>query len=154
MKKTKLTFVLASLCLNFAYAQDKQQPKAEQAMKVFIYGFCGYKSGYKPGVKISKDLFGKGKMMTIRNLPVVQLYAIALTMGHQIAEDQIILDVRDPKKLWELCCYQLIVPANQVDNFFVTMHQNLNLEFPDYLATMEMRKNVMYLVITDKDDQL
>ncbi|RZK65395.1 MAG: hypothetical protein EOO92_26400 [Pedobacter sp.] len=154
MKKTKLTFVMATLCLNFAYSQNNQQTKAEQAMKVFKYGFCGYKSGYKPGVKISNDLFAKGKMITVRNLPIVQLYAIALSLGKQICENQIVLDVRDPKKLWELRCYQLIVPANQVDNFWVTMHQNLNLEFPDYVATMEMRNNIMHLVITDKDDQL
>ncbi|RZM00935.1 MAG: hypothetical protein EOO88_58300 [Pedobacter sp.] len=93
-------------------------------------------------------------MITVRNLPIVQLYAIALSLGKQICEDQIVLDVRDPKKLWELRCYQLIVPAYQVDNFWVTMHQNLNLEFPDYIATMEMRNNLMHLVITDKDDQL
>lgn len=123
-------------------------------MKIFKYGFCGYKSGYKPGVKITNDVFAKGKMITVRNLPIVQLYAIALCMGQQICEDQIVLDVREPKKLWELRCYQLIVPAQQVDNFYVTMHQNLNIEFPEYVAKMEMRNNIMHLIITDKDDQL
>lgn len=154
MKKARLTIVLALLCLNFAYAQDKHGRKSEQTAKDFKYGFCGYKSGYKPGVKISNDVFGKGKMITVRNLPIVQLYAIALCMGKQISEDQIVLEVRDPKKLWELRCYQLIVPANRVDLFYVTMHQNLNYEFPEYLASMELRNSTMCLVISDKDDQL
>lgn len=154
MKKTTLTIVMALLCLNFAYSQLKNNNRNPNALKNYKYGFCGYKSGYKPGVKITKDVFNKAKMMTVRNLPIAQLFAVALNRGEQLPEAQLVLDVRDPKKLWELRCYQLIVPANQVDNFYVIMHQNLNYEFPEYLATMEMRDNILHLVLTDKDDQL
>lgn len=163
MNKTTLTIVLATLCLNFASAQDKHcainknvkyNPMPDQQNKPYKYGFCGYKAGYKPGVKVTNDVFAKGRMITIRNLPIVQLYAISLCAGKQICEDQVVLDVRDPKKLWELRCYQLIVPADQVDVFYVTMQQNLNREFPEYEAKMEIRDDVMLLIITDKDDQL
>ncbi|MHA4894630.1 hypothetical protein ACXZ1K_07765 [Pedobacter sp. PWIIR3] len=154
MKKTRLTFVLATLCLNFAYGQEKQKCKIDNTFSVFKFGFCGYKTGYKPGIKISPDTFGKGKTITVRNLPITQLYAIALNCGKQLCDDNIILDVREPKKLQELRCYQLIVPYNQLDNFYVIMHQNLNLEFPEYAAKMELRNNLNYLVITEKEDKL
>ena len=154
MKKTTLPIVLATLCLNFAYSQDKNRCASTQQFQVFRYGFCNYKSGYKPGVKISNDLFAKGKSIMVRNLAIAQLYAIALNCGKELCEEQIIVEVREPKKLKEIRCYQLIVPYYQVDNFFVIMHQNLNLEYPEYLAKMEMRNGINYLIITDKDDQL
>lgn len=154
MKQKTLTIVMAALCLNFAYSQDKNKCATAQQSQVFKYGFCNYKSGYKPDFKISNDLFAKGKSIMVRNLPVWQLYAIALNCGKELCEEQIIVEVREPKKLKEIRCYQLIVPYYQVDNFFVIMHQNLNLEYPEYLAKMEIRDGINYLIITDKDDQL
>lgn len=154
MKKTTLIIVMATLCLNFGYSQDKNTCKETHQPQGYKYGFCNYKSGYKPGVKITNDLFAKGKSIMVRNLPVVQLYAIALTCGKQLCEDQIIIEVGDTKKLKAIKCYQLIVPYNRVDNFFVIMHQNLDLEYPEYLAKMEMRNNIDFLIITEKDEEL
>jgi len=132
MKTTKLTFVMATICLNFSYGQMKEKLPAENQFQLYQYGFSGFKSGYKPGFSIKKEVANRGKTITVRNYTVEQLFAIAYGAGAPINKDQIIIDTIEPKKLQEIRCYKLFVPQHQIDSFYTIMQQNLHMEFPDY----------------------
>jgi len=151
MKTTKLTFVMATICLNFSYGQIKEKSSAQNQLQLYQYGFCGYKSGYKPGFKIKKEVANRGKTITVRNYTVEQLFAIAYGAGTPINKEQIITEVMEPKKLQEIRCYKLFVPQHQIDSFYTIMQQNLNMEFPDYIITMEKRGNENCMIIKDID---
>ena len=55
-KPTRLTFVMATICLNFSYSQMIEKSPAQNQLQLFQYGFSGFKSGYKPGFRIKKKL--------------------------------------------------------------------------------------------------
>ena len=151
MKKSKLTFLMATICLNFSYAQMKEKSPEQNQLQLFQYGFSGYKSGYKPGFKIKKDITNRGKTIIVRNYTVEQLFAIAYGAGTPISHEQVIIDVADPKKLQEIRCYKLFVPQNQVINFYAIMQQNLGMEFPDYKITIERTDDKTFMIITNLD---
>jgi hypothetical protein len=150
-KKTKITFVMATLCLNFCYGQPKSKSPIDTTATIFKYGFTGFKSGYPSGYRMNRDAFGNYKTITVRNYTITQLFAVALGAGRQIREEAIMKEVREPKKLDAIYCYKLMVPAWQADNFYIIMQQNLNLEFRDYQASMEERNGKYYMVIRDKE---
>ena len=185
MKKTSQIIVLAALCLNICYGQDKQscseqtkvlqkhkrikagvQPINSSVNQPYKYAFSGFKSGYKSGYRISDDEFMKGKSITVRNYTVTQLFALAMGTGQMkktvmtdksyepmpaIQAEKIIIDVRQPEKLNQIRCYQLVVPFYLTDNFYVIMRQSLNEEFPEYMVKMERREGGDYMVIKDKE---
>ena len=152
MKTTKLTFVMATICLNFSYAQLKEKSPAENQLQLFQYGFSGFNSGYKPGFRIKKEIANRGKTITVRNYSIQQLFAIAYGAGTPINHEQVIIDVAEPKKLQQIRCYKLFVPHQQIDNFYSIMQQNLHMEFPDYKITIEQKGDENYMVIKDADD--
>lgn len=165
MKKTTQIIVMAVLCLNFCYGQQKKAcPDLNQnniyQLKDCQYGITGFKSGFKPGYILSDNRFNKGQTIMVRNCTLIELFSIAMGTGvsagkpGRICTDQVTIDVRDPKPLHKLYCYKLVVPAWQVDNFFVLMQQNLKLEFPQYVVTMERRELTDFMVIRDKDEEL
>ncbi|MES2454256.1 MAG: hypothetical protein V4594_01895 [Bacteroidota bacterium] len=174
MKKTSQIIVLAALCLNICYGQDKQscseQPKALQKNKrikagvqpvnstvnqPYKYAFSGFKSGYKCGYRISDDEFMKGKSITVRNYTVTQLFALAMGAGEMkstlVQAEKIVINVRQPEKLNQIRCYQLVVPFYLTDNFYVIMQQSLNEEFPEYIVKMERREGGDFMVIKDRE---
>lgn len=172
MKKTIQMVVMAALCLNFCYGQDKKDcPQSEKTTlkgikeahssantQVFKYAFTGYQSGYKTGYRISPDVFMKGKSITVRNYTLKQLYALALRLEgvddsseREGAEERIALDLRQPEKLDKVYCYKLVVPYQQQDDFWVLMQRSLNEEFPEYTAVLERRGKEYFLVIRDKE---
>lgn len=162
MNKTILTFVMAALCLNLSYSQTKQKCPTHTKQKrsdpcklqTYQYGITGFKSGYKPGIRITEDKFDKSKTLMVRNQSLTRLFAIALGAGTDICDQQIIIEVKEPKKLSKLHCYKQITPPWQTDNFYTIMQQILNREFPVYTAAMEYRDNKYFLVIRDRDDEL
>jgi hypothetical protein len=154
MKQTILTLVMAALCLNLSYSQTKQKCPDQNKPQTFQYGITGFKSGYKPGFRISEHKFDKGRTIMVRNHSITRLFAIALGAGTTICDEQIILDVKEPKKLSQIHCYKLVVPSWQTDNFYTIMQQNLNAEFPGYLVAMECRNDKYFMVIKDRDDEL
>nr|WP_294875087.1 hypothetical protein [uncultured Pedobacter sp.] len=151
MKKSKLTFLMATICLNFSYGQIKEKSTEQNQLQLYQYGFSGFKSGYKPGFKIKKDVANRGKTIIVRNYTVEQLFAIAFGAGTPIAQEQVIIDVAEPKKLKGIRCYKLFVPQDQIANFYIIMQQNLKLEFPDYKITIEYTDNEKIMIITDED---
>jgi len=151
MKKTILTFAMAALCLNFCLAQDKQKASSS-VNQPYKFDFSGFKSGYKSGYRITDDEFMKGKSITVRNYTITQLFALALGAGkHGIPADHIIIDVREPGKLNQLKCYQLVVPFYLTDNFYIIMQQSLHEEFPEYIVKMERRGTEYFMLIIDKE---
>ena len=143
---------MATICLNFSYAQLKEKSPAENQLQLFQYGFSGFNSGYKPGFRIKKEIANRGKTITVRNYTVQQLFAIAYGAGTPINHEQVIIDVAEPKKLQQIRCYKLFVPQQQIDNFYSIMQQNLHMEFPDYKITIEQKDNKNYMIIKDADD--
>ena len=89
--------------------------------------------------------------MIIINHTIEQLFAIAYGDGASISKEQIIIDVIEPKKLQEMRCYKLFVPQHQIDSFYIIMQQNLTMEFPDYIITVESIGNKNYIIIKDID---
>ena len=152
MKTTRLTFVMATICLNFSYGQMKEKSPAENQFQLYQYGFSGFQSGYKPGFRIKKEIASRGKTITVRNYTVEQLFAIAYGAGTPISKEQIIIEVTEPKKLQQIRCYRLFVPQQQIENLYTIMQQNLHMEFPDYIVTMEQRGDENYMIIKDADD--
>jgi hypothetical protein len=152
MKTTKLTFVMATICLNFSYDLIKEKSAVQNQLQLYQYGFCGFKSGYKPGFRIKKGVVNRGKTITVRNYTVEQLFAIAYGASAPINKEQIINEVMEPKKLQEIRCYKLFVPQQQIGSFYTIMQQNLNMEFPDYLITVEKRGRENCMIIKDVDD--
>jgi len=145
--------VMAALCLNFCYGQDKQ--KANSCVnQPYKFDFSGFKSGYQPGYRISNDEFLKGKTITVRNYTITQLFALAMGAGQAakaaIPAENIVIDVREPNKLNQIKCYQLIVPFYLTDNFYIIMRQNLQEEFPEYVVKMGNRGSQSYMTIKDK----
>ncbi len=172
MKKTIQMVVMAALCLNFCYGQElkdcpTEKKKGAKTIKevhtsantqVFKYAFTGYQSGYKPGYRVSPDVFIKGKSISVRNYTLKQLYALALrwegthdTSEQEGAEKRIVLDVRQPEKLDKVYCYKLVVAYQQQDDFWVLMQRSLNEEFPEYTAVMERSGKEYFMVIRDKE---
>jgi hypothetical protein len=151
MKKSKLTFLMATICLNFSYGQIKEKSPEQNQLQLYQYGFSGFKSGYKPGFKIKKDVANRGKTIIVRNYKIEQLFAIAYGAGTPFCEEHIIIDIADPKKLQEIRCYKLFVPQDQIANFYTIMQQNLKMEFPDYKITVERTDDKMFMIITDAD---
>jgi len=151
MKTSKLTFLMATICLNFSYGQMKEKSPEQSQLQLYQYGFCGFKSGYEPGFKIKKDVANRGKTIIVRNYTVEQLFAIAYGAGTPITQEQVIIDVIEPKKLQEIRCYKLFVPEQQIANFYTIMQQNLKMEFPDYKITIECTDNEKIMIITDED---
>jgi hypothetical protein len=153
---------MAALCLNLSYSQTKLKcpthtnKKCPDPCKLqsYQYGITGFKSGYKPSIRITEDKFDKCKILMVRNQSLTRLFAIAMGAGTAICDEQIILEVKEPKKLSKLHCYKQIVPPWQTDNFYIVMQQILNREFPVYMASMEYRDNKYYMVIKDRDDEL
>jgi hypothetical protein len=163
MNKSILTIIVAALCLNFCYGQEKKncpKPTKTSQNQPYKYDFCGFKAGYKPGYRITDDEFMKGKSITVRNYSITQLFALALRLQNPnkdtskeqaINKDQIIIDVRQPDKLNTLYCYKLVVPFYLTDNFYIIMQSSLNEEFPQYIVKMERRGNTDVMVIKDKE---
>ena len=151
MKKTRLTFLMATICLNFSYGQMNEKSKQQSQLQLFQYGFSGFKSGYKPGFKVKNEVGNRGKTIIVRNYTVEQLFAIAYGAGSPISHERVIIDVIEPKKLQEIRCYKLFVPQNQATNFYTIMQQNLGMEFPDYKITIEQTDDKTFLIITDED---
>ena len=149
MKTTKLTFVMATICLNFSYGQMIEKSPSQNQLQLFQYGFSGFKSGYKPGFRIKKEVANRGKTITVCNYTIEQLFAIAYGAGTPIIKEQIVIDVADPKKLQQVRCYKLFVPQQQTDNFYTIMQQNLHMEFPGYAVAVEQRDNRNYITIGD-----
>jgi hypothetical protein len=164
MKTTISIIVLALFCLNFCYGQGKQNCNASTTQP-YKYDISGFKSGYKPGYRITDDEFMKGKSIIVRNYSITQLFALALRLdnaGNTSANakdtseeqtkntDRILMDVREPEKLKSLHCFQLVVPFYLTDNFYVIMQACLNAEFPDYVVKMERKDAANYMVIKDK----
>lgn len=152
MKTTKLTFVMATLCLNFSYGQIKEKSVTQSQLQLYQYGFSGFKSGYKPGFRIKNEVCNRGRTIIVRNYSVEQLFAIAYGAGTPINKEKIIANVFEPKKLQEIRCYKLFVPQQQMDNFYFIMQQNLKLEFPDYTIIVEEKGNERFMVINDIDE--
>ena len=176
MKTTPL-ILMALLCLNFCYAQDKKncpkpaktsqgitakpdiKPNNASVNQPYKYDFSGFKSGYQPGYIVTDDAFMKGKTIVVRNYTITQLFALALRLRiakdasdkQTSGNDQIIVEVRQPEKLKSLHCYKLVVPFYLTDNFYVIMHQSLNEEFPQYVVKMERRGGEDVMVIRDKE---
>lgn len=153
MKKTTSFIAMAVLCLNFCFGQVKSNNSSIN--KPYKYGFSSYKSGYKPGYRISTDEFMRCKSITVRNYTITHLFALALGAGDKtnplIPEEKILLGVRQPSKLKQLKCFQLIVPFHLIDNFYVIMQQSLNEEFPEYIVKMQKFEKECYMVIEDKE---
>nr|WP_294875607.1 hypothetical protein [uncultured Pedobacter sp.] len=148
---TKPTFVMATICLNLSYGQIKEKSTVQNQLQLYKYGFSGYQSGNKPGFKIKKEVANGGKTIIVRNYTVEQLFAIAYGAGAPMSKEQIIVEVMEPKKLLEIRCYKLFVPQHQMDGFYTIMQQNLNMEFSDYIITVEKRGNVNCMIIKDVD---
>jgi len=151
MKTTKLTFVMATICLNFSYGQMIEKSPSQNQLQLFQYGFSGFKSGYKPGFRIKKEVANRGKTITVYNYTIEQLFAIAYGAGTPISKEQIVIDVAEPKKLQQIRCYKLFVPQRQIASFYTIMQQNLHMEFPDYIVTTKQRGNQIFMIITDED---
>jgi len=151
MKKPRLTFLMATICLNFSYSQMKEKSANQKQLQLYQYGFSGFKSGCKPGFKIKKKSGDKGKTIIVRNYTIEQLFAIAYGAGTPISHEQVIIDVADPKKLQEIRCYKLFVPQDQIVNFYGIMQQNLSMEFPKYKITAECTDNEKFMIITDAE---
>jgi hypothetical protein len=163
MKKTSQIIVMAALCLNFAYGQDTQKcvnTKKNNTINYqgslpYKYDFSGFKSGYPCGYRISNDDFMKGKSITVRNYTITQLFALAMGAGDKscpaIPADHIFLEVREPKQLEEIKCFQLVVPFYLADNFYTIMQQCLNAEFPEYAVSLQSRGRESVMVIKDKE---
>ena len=150
-KPTRLTFVMATICLNFSYSQMIEKSPTQNQLQLFQYGFSGFKSGYKPGFRIKKEVANRGKTITVCNYTVEQLFALAYGAGTPINHEQVIIDVAEPKKLQQIRCYKLFVPQQQTDSFYTIMQQNLHMEFPDYIITTKQRGNQIFMIITDED---
>jgi len=118
------------------------------------FGITGFKSGFKSGYVVSKNSFMKSKAIVVCNYSLMRLFGLAMGAGEPFCPENIIIEVREPKKLEQLYCYKLIVPPAQVDNFYTIMLQNLLLEFPVYAVTMECRDNREIMLIKDKEDEL
>lgn len=151
MKTTKLTFVMATICLNFSYGQIKERSPEQNQLQLYQYGFSGFKSGYKSGFKIKNEVANRGKTIIVRNYTIDQLFAIAYGAGTPITQEQVIIDVAEPKKLKGIRCYKLFVPQDQVANFYTIMQQNLRMEFHDYKVTIETTDNKTFMIITDAE---
>lgn len=158
MKRTMQLVVMAALCLNFCYGQNKKNCPKPGTTRAYIYAFTGYKSGYKTGYRISEDQFMKGRVLTVRNYTITQLFALALRLEppHDTSEkasvdERIIIDVRQPQKLKRLYCYKLVVPYNHQDDFYVLMQKSMNDEWPEYSVKMEKRGKDYFMVIRDKE---
>jgi len=140
---------MATICLNFSYCQIKEKSPAENQLQLYQYGFSGFKSGYKPGFRIKKEIANRGNTITVSNYTIEQLFAIAYGAGTPISKEQIVIDVAGPKKLQQIRCYKLFVPQQQTDNFYSIMQQNLHLEFPEYMIALEKRGNEKCMIITN-----
>nr|WP_294869894.1 hypothetical protein [uncultured Pedobacter sp.] len=145
---TNPTFIMATMCLNFSYTKLKEKSHQNE-LQLYQYGFSGFKSGNAPDLKIKKNC--RGHTMIIINHTIEQLFAIAYGDGASISKEQIIIDVIEPKKLQEMRCYKLFVPQHQIDSFYIIMQQNLTMEFPDYIITVESIGNKNYIIIKDID---
>jgi len=149
MNKSKLTFLMATICLNFSYAQLKEKLAEQSQLQLYRYGFTGFKSSHKPGFKIKKDVANGGKTIIVRNYTVEQLFAIAYGTGTPLTQEQTIININEPKKLQEIRCYKLFVPQDQIANFYTIMQQNLKMEFPGYKVTLEHADHEKFMIITD-----
>ena len=142
---------MATICLNFSYGQMIEKSPSQNQLQLFQYGFSGFKSGYKPGFRIKKEVANRGKTITVYNYTIEQLFAIAYGAGTPISKEQIVIDVAEPKKLQQIRCYKLFVPQRQIASFYTIMQQNLHMEFPDYIVTTKQRGNQIFMIITDED---
>ena len=142
---------MATICLNFSYGQMIEKTPAQNQLQLFQYGFSGFKSGYKPGFRIKKEIANRGKTITVYNYTIEQLFAIAYGAGTPISKEQMVIDVAEPKKLQQIRCYKLFVPQQQIASFYTIMQQNLHMEFPDYIVTTKQRGNQIFMIITDED---
>jgi len=142
---------MATICLNFSYGQMIEKSPSQNQLQLFQYGFSGFKSGYKPGFRIKKEIANRGKTITVYNYTIEQLFAIAYGAGTPISKEQIVIDVAEPKKLQQIRCYKLFVPQQQIASFYTIMQQNLHMEFPDYIVTTKQRGNQIFIIITDED---
>ncbi|WP_316792049.1 hypothetical protein [Pedobacter frigoris] len=161
MKLTMKLVVMAALCFNFCYGQTKKACPKSGTTRTHIYAFTGYKSGYKRSCRVSADEFMRGKMITVRNYTIPQLYAIALRLAPPNdasfkagEQEKVIIDVRQPEKLKRLYCYKLVVPYNHQDDFYILMHRSLDGEWPEYEVKMEKKGKEYFMVIRDKEQEL
>ena len=146
---TNPTFIMATMCLNFSYTKLKEKSTQQNDLQLYQYGFSGFKSGYTPSLMIKRN--DRGQTLTILNYAVEQLFALAYGAGTPINPTQTIIDVTEHIKLQEIRCYTLFVPQQQIANFYIIMQQNLNIEFPDYIITVQKRGNENYMIIKDID---
>lgn len=158
MKKTMQLVVMAALCLNFCYGQHKNNCPKPGTSRTYVYAFSGFKSGYKTGYRISEEQFMKGRVLTVRNYTITQLFALALRLErpHDTSinaneQERIIIDVRQPEKLNRKYCYKLVVSYNHQDDFYVLMQRSLNDEWPEYEVKMEKRGKEYFMTIRDKE---
>ncbi|ATP57595.1 hypothetical protein CPT03_14490 [Pedobacter ginsengisoli] len=91
MKTTKLKFVMATICLNFSYAQLKEKSSAQNQLQLYQYGFTGFKTSCKPGFRIKKEIANRGKTIVVRNYTVQQLFSIAYGAGTQLVLCRLLL---------------------------------------------------------------
>jgi hypothetical protein len=170
MNKSIQTIIVAALCLNFCYGQDKKNcPKPIKSPQLkqnnssvnqpYKYDFSGFKSGFQPGYIVTDDVFMKGKTIVVRNYTITQLFALALRLDNpkndtsqkQVSHNHIVIDVRQPDELNARHCYKLVVPFYLTDNFYIIMQRSLNEEFPQYTVKMERRGEADVMVIKDKE---
>lgn len=178
MNKSIQTIIMAALCLNFCYGQEKKnsakptksskataktgirQANNSSINQPYKYDLCGFRSGFQPGYIVTDDVFMKGKTIVVRNYTITQLFALSLrfhnpkndTSKKQASgQDRIIIDVRQPDQINTRYCYKLVVPFYLTDNFYTIMQSSLHEEFPQYAVKMERRGGADVMVIKDKE---
>ncbi|WP_316793956.1 hypothetical protein [Pedobacter frigoris] len=149
MIKTIQLVVMVMLCLNFCFSYATKGCPQPPATRTYVYSFKGYNSGYKTGHHFNKNELLRGRIITVRNYTVAQLFALALRLENQ---KRIIIDVHEPEKLKMKYCYKLVVPYQHQDNFYVLMQRSLGKEFPEYVVKMEKRNRRYFMVVRDKEE--
>lgn len=56
MKTSKLTFLMATICLNFSYGQIKEKSPEQNQLQLYQYGFCGLNLATSQALKLKRML--------------------------------------------------------------------------------------------------
>ena len=152
-KLTLMTLMIIGFLSPEVNAQKKMQRIVceKDAVTSYRYGFSNFKGGFETVAKITPMQFGEWQRIIVYNQTLPQMYAIALGAGNTISDRNVIIEVRDAKKLNSLHCYELNTPLHLNDQMFAIMRQNLETHFPNYVAVIEQRCGKNYLVIKDKE---
>ncbi len=143
------------LCLNFTAFSQKRLKNItckKDSVTQYKYGFSAFKTGYKSYTKVTPSNFSDWRRIISYNQTLPELYAVALGAGSTFHSNRILIDVREPEKLNKRYCYELNVPSHLTDNLFVIMHQNLQYQYPDYIASVVKINGLDWLKITDKEE--